>query len=442
MTTTTTTANLNRSRADRDIADGFKAETPTVDELAERAACERDFRRFCATYFPAAFNLAWSDDHLRAIERIESAVLDGGMFALEMPRGSGKTTLCERAALWALLYGHRRFVCMLGSTGKRAGDLLDHLKIELLFNEHLRRPFRSVCYPIRRLENNARKAIGQLFNGEQTRITWASARLTLPTMPDDACDGVNVSGSIVTVAGLTGALRGQSHTLASGEVIRPELVLIDDPQTRDSAMSPSQCADRLAIVAGDVLGLAGPGRKVAALMPCTVIREGDLADRILDREKHPEWNGERTAAGNKGDEADISVAPEDAGTWADPVERRKVGDMLVKLAREIVGGVEPKVEIEQRLGRIKGRLFCLPDKGPGEDKPTPTDVVVDMLVMVGVEDDLPEDEIEAFVDSLSVAERESVADWAGAIHLRASDNDVDVPPQPECLKRLGGHRKT
>jgi hypothetical protein len=30
------------------------------------------------------------------------------------------------------------------------------------------------------------------------------------------------------------------------------------------------------------------------VMPCTVIRPGDVADSLLDKEKHPEWNGERT----------------------------------------------------------------------------------------------------------------------------------------------------
>jgi phage terminase large subunit GpA-like protein len=29
-------------------------------------------------------------------------------------------------------------------------------------------------------------------------------------------------------------------------------------------------------------------------MPCTVIRPGDMADNILNRDQHPEWNGERT----------------------------------------------------------------------------------------------------------------------------------------------------
>ncbi|MCS6850258.1 MAG: hypothetical protein NZ700_03695, partial [Gemmataceae bacterium] len=43
-----------------------------------------------------------------------------------------------------------------------------------------------------------------------------------------------------------------------------------------------------------VLGLAGPGKKISGIMPCTVIRPGDMADNILNRDKHPEWNGERT----------------------------------------------------------------------------------------------------------------------------------------------------
>jgi phage terminase large subunit GpA-like protein len=40
--------------------------------------------------------------------------------------------------------------------------------------------------------------------------------------------------------------------------------------------------------------MAGPGQKIAALMCCTVIRPSDMADNILDRKKHPQWQGERT----------------------------------------------------------------------------------------------------------------------------------------------------
>jgi hypothetical protein len=278
-----------RNQGIRDIAEKY----PGPGDRARRDACGGDFRRFCETYFPKAFRLAWSDDHLRVIARMQDAVLHGGLFALAMPRGAGKTTLSIRAAMWAILYGHRRFVCLVGATEKRAGELLKHIKVELTYNETLVADFRHVCYPLARLENNARRCVGQTFDGQQTRIEWAADRLTLPTMPAAAVDGVDVSGSTISVVGLTGALRGQSSTLPNGEIIRPELVILDDPQTRESAMSANQSETRADIVNGDVLGMAGPDRTIAAIMPCTVIRAGDMADRLLDRQQSPRWKGEK-----------------------------------------------------------------------------------------------------------------------------------------------------
>jgi len=93
--------NRRLSAAGRDIAP-----LPDAANPEHRAACEKDFRRFCETYFPAAFCRAWSEDHLRVIAKIGEAVREGGLFAFAMPRGSGKTTLARMAALWAVLYGY------------------------------------------------------------------------------------------------------------------------------------------------------------------------------------------------------------------------------------------------------------------------------------------------------------------------------------------------
>ena len=46
------------------------------------------------------------------IAKVEQAVLRGGLFAMAMPRGSGKTTLAETACIWAMLTGAREFVCL------------------------------------------------------------------------------------------------------------------------------------------------------------------------------------------------------------------------------------------------------------------------------------------------------------------------------------------
>lgn len=273
-----------QSTAGRDIG-----HLPPVRDHARKVATSRSFREFCERYFPLKFSLAWSDDHLRMIGRIELAVAGGGLFALAMPRGSGKTTLCEAATLWALLTGRRRFVFLIGSSAEAATACLANLKTELGHNELLLADWPEVCFPISKLEGEARRAGGQLYLGKRTRIGWGADELILPTIP-----GSPASGSLVRVAGITGQIRGAVHTLETGESIRPDLAILDDPQTDDSAKSDTQNAQRLAVVKGAVLGLAGPGKAIAALMPCTVIRTGDMVDQVLDRVKHPEWHGERT----------------------------------------------------------------------------------------------------------------------------------------------------
>ncbi len=139
------------------------------------------------------------------------------------------------------------------------------------------------------LEGIANRCAGQLYQGKRTQISWTANEIILPTI-----DGAPSSAAIIKVAGITGRIRGMKFKRPDGQTVRPSLVILDDPQTDESARSLSQCANRERILAGAVLGLAGPGEKISGIMPCTVIRPGDMADRILDREKHPEWNGERT----------------------------------------------------------------------------------------------------------------------------------------------------
>jgi hypothetical protein len=272
------------SEAGRDIG-----ELPAVVDPVRKERAKNDFRFFCEAYFPQTFHLPWSPDHLKVIARIEQAVIHGGLFALAMPRGSGKTSIAECACLWAVLFGHREFVCLIGASEVHALEMLDSIKMELDGNDFLEADFPEVCHPIRCLEGIANRCAGQLYKGERTHIGWTATEIVLPSMPES-----EASGAIIKVAGITGRIRGMKYKRADGKTVRPSLVVLDDPQTDESSRSLSQCATRERILAGAVLGLAGPGKKISGIMPCTVIRPGDMADNILDREKHPEWNGERT----------------------------------------------------------------------------------------------------------------------------------------------------
>ena len=282
--------NAERDRqAEQSLAGRDIGLLPEVVNPARKAACERNFQLFCESYFPESYSLAWSPDHLKVIEKIETAVLRGGLFALALPRGSGKTTITESAALWSMLYGHREFVVLIGATESAALELLDSLKTELEVNERLAEDFPEVCYPVAQLEGIANRCAGQLCKGERTRITWTSNEIVLPTI-----EGSKASGIIVRVAGITGRIRGMKFKRSDGRSVRPSLVIIDDPQTSESAGSLEQTRKRVRVLAGDILGLAGPGQKISGIMPCTIIRPGDMADIILNRNTHPDWNGEKT----------------------------------------------------------------------------------------------------------------------------------------------------
>jgi hypothetical protein len=273
-----------QSAAGRDIDDDF----PGCQNKAQRKKCDASFKAFCLYCFAGKFKKEFSPDHLKAIAKIEASIIDGLLFALSMPRGSGKTTLIVCAVLWAILSGRRRYIALIGPTATHATKLLRTVKVELECNDQLMELYPEACYPVRRLQGIANRCRGQMHAGKRTYIEWGKKAIVLATIPGAAC-----SGALIEIAGMTGSIRGMQHTTPTGETLRPDCVIVDDPQTKRSAKSDTQVTDRLETIQGDILGLAGPGEAICGFMLCTVIRKGDVADQLLDREAHPEWQGER-----------------------------------------------------------------------------------------------------------------------------------------------------
>lgn len=275
--------NADQSRQARDIAP-----LPPVKDPARRARGLASLEAFEQAYFPRRFKIKSAPVHRTAGQRLQSCTDEGGLFALALPRGYGKTAKAEVAVIRAVVYGLRKFVLLVQATGPLAGKSLKKIQREFETNDLLAEDFPEVCYPIRRLERIHNRARGQTLNGKPTGIEWTAEGVRLPTV-----EGAASSGATIQVVGITGAIRGASTTQADGEVNRPDMVVIDDAQTRDSAKSPIQTDDRAAIITSDILGLSGPDVTMAAVMLCTVIYQGDLSDRFLSPEKSPEWQGLR-----------------------------------------------------------------------------------------------------------------------------------------------------
>lgn len=259
---------------------------PPVADPARRERCRTSLKLFFTTYTAARFPLPFSPDHDAVIAKLEACITGGGLFAVAMPRGNGKTTMVEAAIVWALLYGYRKYVLVLAATGKLAADLVASIKSELETNELLAADFPEACVPVRRLDGIAQRGKGQTLNGERTRVEWGAGEFALAVVP-----GAPSSGGIVEAKGLDSAIRGRKRPAPGGGQLRPDLCVLDDPQTDLSARMLGQCDTRERLINGAVLGLGGPDREVAAIMPCTCIVPDDLSDRFLAK---PEWRGERT----------------------------------------------------------------------------------------------------------------------------------------------------
>lgn len=256
---------------------------PKPRNKSRRAKCKNDLAKFLRTYFPHLFYRPFNPDQRRIIKALQLSVLSGGKSAEALPRGTGKTTIGEGALIWMTVYGHRFFPVVIGPNENHANAIIDDLKAELETNERLLTDFPEVCYPIRQLEGRHARARSQHVNGALTKIKWTSSEISYPIV-----DGSKVSGTIIKALGITSSIRGMKHGSR-----RPDFVLLDDPQTRESAASVSQTKKREDIILGDILGLAGHNKAIAAYMTCTVIFKGDLADIFLDNELHPEWIGKR-----------------------------------------------------------------------------------------------------------------------------------------------------
>lgn len=277
------------ARARQQSADSREiGKIPRPKNWQRRRSCERDLRKYLLTYFAPSFPLPFSEDHEQILKEIEHKVLHGGLKAIAMPRGSGKTTILIRAGMWALSYGHRRFLALIEADGTAAEESLDVVKVEFETNELLLEDFPEIAIPIRALEGIVQRANAQTCMGDRTLMTWAKRELVFPTVP-----GSKASGATFRCSGILGRIRGMQKVTADGKTLRPNFVLINDPQTDISARSELECAKRERVINGAVLGLAGPGEHISGFGAITVIREGDAADRMLNQKLSPKWHGSR-----------------------------------------------------------------------------------------------------------------------------------------------------
>lgn len=280
-------------------------EIPPVADPARRESCRLALFNFLTIYFPNSTGRnPFSEDHRRAIARLERCALQGGRFLQAVYRGFAKTTIGENAALWAVLYGHRRFVDLLSQALRESKQSIDSLKLELSENDLLLADFPEVCHPIRALENKPQRCASQTHRGKLTHIEWKADTIVLPTILVPAgwgtVDGSAPDASLVPSAASGGVIvakpfkksRGIKHKAPNGTQLRPDFTIVDDPQDDESASSPARVTKMLGVLRRDVLKGAGHGKTLACVVNATIIHPDDMIEQLL---KDGSWQGERVA---------------------------------------------------------------------------------------------------------------------------------------------------
>lgn len=286
------------SESVRDIGD-----IPPVENPERKESCRRDLARFIMTYAPEGKD-PFSDDHFRVIKRIENAIFHGGRFVEAVFRGFGKSTISELTAVWAACYGHKRFIPIIGANQTRATDNLDSIK-GIFESDLLLADFPEICYPIQRLEGINQRSHGQLYRGQPTHIEWSADYLVLPMI-----EGSAAAGCVILACGITSSkVRGMKKRRGDGVQLRPDFVIIDDPQDEESAASVQQISKRLNIIRKAIIRSAGHTTGMSVVMPCTVIQKDDLVDQLLDPKKNPAWQGERIPFVRKWSESSAGSQP-------------------------------------------------------------------------------------------------------------------------------------
>ncbi len=265
-------------------------------DYVRRLELEADTARWLKHYLPESFPLAFADIHYQYISDLDYIAQYGGWKAIALPRGSGKTTIALGFSLKAILTGASLYVVIVSATATNGKENIASLKTWLLFNDRLAADYPEVCEPIRKTGGIPQAMNTVTAHGQSVHMKWTANQIILPDAPL-IVDGERMkapsANAIVECDGITGSLRGRKYDRPDGRTVRPDLAIPDDPQTSESARSPEQTRRRLQIIKSDIAGLAGPGRDIRIVLPCTIMEHNDLADEVTDVQKTPDFLGQR-----------------------------------------------------------------------------------------------------------------------------------------------------
>jgi hypothetical protein len=283
---------IRRMRKKRSIECEIKIREPKNMQRRER--CLKDPELFLKTYFSRIFYNPFAEHHIGMINAIYERAFTGGDKAVAAPRGDGKSQITICMGIFCFHATPIDFPVIIGQTSPKARKLFAQVKSKYENGtkyKEFSEDFPEVCDPVAALRGAPQRAAHQWYwrNGEQTLVNlqWKQDVIVLPTIETDW--GNLASGNRLVYFGLDGAIRGEGF-----EEMRPNLAIIDDPETREIAFSPTnRYEDIEEMIDGDVAGLAGPDQVIARVVLTTIQNSYCYSSKVTDPKRKPSFEGER-----------------------------------------------------------------------------------------------------------------------------------------------------
>lgn len=255
-----------------------------------RRQLEADPFEWLRFYLSHVFTVPFQDHHREMIQAIENAMVYAGDQAIAAPRGEGKTTVAECEVIRNVFIGKVNFVVLFAATANDAKNSLGSIKEFISKSDRLLEDYPEICVPVRDVDDTPNRAHSVVVYGDDfpltnARFQWSGEEITMPRVPGSAC-----AGAIIATRGLDAAVRG----LKKGS-IRPQLALIDDPDTEDTARSEAMAKKLSDRIERAIAGLAPQGKRMSRVMLTTIQNQECVSSQFTNRQIKPSWKGKRFA---------------------------------------------------------------------------------------------------------------------------------------------------
>lgn len=261
--------------------------SPAPADAKRRTKLERDPAAWLRWYLHERFPLPFGPVHHEIIKACMRGMDSGTSVTVAAPRGFGKTAILWGMALYGVMTGKARFPVVVGWKQTAGAELLDQWLEALASNERLNDGYPCVCDVfhdstaskrlqglLRSVEPEEKRAGCNVRKGRGTVLLPATDELeTGRTMPQAALAGASMNGSI----------KGLNVGLLDGESLRPDIVMLDDPQDTATAESEQLINKVIKRIDYGLRSLSGPQRRLTVMAAVTCVEPHDVAEHLLTR---------------------------------------------------------------------------------------------------------------------------------------------------------------